>query len=190
MDNIIYPADRAELRRWLEEHAASEKEVWVYCIRRKHATILYYLDVVEEALCYGWIDSTTHSLPDREGYMQRLSPRKKNSSWTELNKERCRRLIRLGLMTPAGEAVLPPMGEDSFVVEPWVLEAIKADAAAWEHHSQYHPLYVRIRLSNIQHTRAKVSEARAWEMLEKYIAAARQGKMIGQWNDGGRLIED
>ena len=65
------------------------------------AGILPYLDVVEEALCFGWIDSTLKKLPDGR-LAQRLSPRRKNSHWTELNKERCKRLAEQGLMTDAG----------------------------------------------------------------------------------------
>lgn len=104
---IIYPKDRAELREWLTANAANEKEIYVHCIRRAHPTILNYVDVVEEALCFGWIDSTVHSNPDGEGIFQRLSPRRKKSHWTELNKERCRRMIEKGLMTQAGLDVLP-----------------------------------------------------------------------------------
>lgn len=63
--------------------------------------VLPYLDVVEEALCFGWIDSTLKKLPDGR-LAQRLSPRRKNSHWTELNKHRCEALISNGLMTDAG----------------------------------------------------------------------------------------
>jgi len=180
------PHNRAELREWLMANAAIEKEVWVHCIRKEHPTIVSYLDVVEEALCVGWIDSTTRSYAG-EGYWQRLSPRKAKSQWTELNKERCRRLIRLGLMTPAGRKVLPSLAKHSFVAEPWVVEAIKADPLAWKHHCKFPSLYVRVRLYNIQWTAKHVSEQRGRQQLDKYIAAARDGKMIGEWNDKGRL---
>ena len=67
--------------------------------------VLPYLDVVEEALCFGWIDSTLKKLPDGR-LVQRLSPRRKNSHWTEINKQRDQELESRGLMTPAGKDAL------------------------------------------------------------------------------------
>ena len=186
---IIYPKNREELREWFEANASTEKEVFVHCIRKEHKSIISYLDVVEEALCFGWIDSTCRALEDEDGYLQRLSPRRKNSPWTELNKERCRRLIRLGRMTPAGRKVLPSLAQNSFKPEEWIISAIKADKEAWQHHRSFPKLYVRVRLYNIQWYNKNISQARAHAMLEKYIAAAHEGKMIGEWNDGGRLLE-
>lgn len=73
--------------------------------KNPHAGVLPYLDVVEEALCFGWIDSTLKKLPDGR-LAQRLSPRRKNSHWTELNKQRCQELEVRGLMTRAGRDAL------------------------------------------------------------------------------------
>ncbi len=85
------------------ENHSSAKECWVVLSRSKNppSGVLPYLDVVEEALCFGWIDSTLKKLPDGR-LAQRLSPRRKNSHWTELNKHRCEVLISNGLMTDAG----------------------------------------------------------------------------------------
>ena len=98
---------REELRQWLIEHHATSKECWVTCFRTKipRTDAIPYLEVVEEALCFGWIDSTQKRLPDGR-CAQRLSPRRKGSHWTELNKQRCADLDRRGLMTPAGRAAL------------------------------------------------------------------------------------
>ena len=68
------------------------------------------IDAVEEAMCFGWIDSTTKKM-DNGITAQRLAPRRKGSLWSELNKERCRRMERLERMTDAGRAVLPDMSE-------------------------------------------------------------------------------
>ena len=98
---------RQQLRDWLQENHSSAKECWVVMSRAKNPIgVLPYLDVVEEALCFGWIDSTLKRLPDGR-LAQRLSPRRKKSHWTELNKERCRRLIQEGKMTDAGLNVIP-----------------------------------------------------------------------------------
>jgi len=66
-----------------------------------------YVDAVEEALCFGWIDGLEKSM-DAERYALRFSPRRPKSNWTETNKERVRKLIAQGKMTDAGHAVLPP----------------------------------------------------------------------------------
>lgn len=108
--NILRPLNRKELREWLIDNAAVEKEVWVLCSRAKVAVpldngtgeMIRYVDVVEEALCFGWIDSTIKKNPNGLGCLQRISPRRKHSHWTELNKQRCRQLMEQGLMTPAG----------------------------------------------------------------------------------------
>ena len=98
---------RMQLRNWLQENHASAKECWVVLSRSKNppAGVLPYLDVVEEALCFGWIDSTLKKLPDGR-LAQRLSPRRKNSHWTDLNKQICQELESRGLMTPAGKDAL------------------------------------------------------------------------------------
>ena len=98
---------RIQLRQWLMENHASAKECWVVMSRSKIPPegVLPYLDVVEEALCFGWIDSTLKKLPDGR-LAQRLSPRRKNSHWTKLNMDRCMDLEVRGLMTPAGRRAL------------------------------------------------------------------------------------
>lgn len=105
--NLLHFAERSELRRWLEQHHATERECWVVTSRSKQPGkgVIPYLEVVEEALCFGWIDSTLKRLPDGR-LAQRLSPRRRGSHWTELNKQRCADLESRGLMTDAGRATL------------------------------------------------------------------------------------
>ena len=99
--------ERQQLRIWLQENYSKEKECWVVISRSKTppAGVLPYIDVVEEALCFGWIDSTLKKLPDGR-LAQRLSPRRKRSHWTELNKQRCQELESRGLMSQAGRDAL------------------------------------------------------------------------------------
>ena len=99
---------REELRQWLLANHSSARECWVTMFRTKipRTDAIPYLEVVEEALCFGWIDSTIKRLPDGR-CAQRLSPRRKKSHWTELNQARCRDLIRRGLMTESGLAAMP-----------------------------------------------------------------------------------
>lgn len=107
--NLLEFSCRAQLREWFEEHALTDKECWIAMYRVKRPAecgdCLPYIDVVEEALCFGWIDSTLKRLPDGR-LAQRLSPRRKRSHWTELNKQRCADLEARGLMTDAGRRVL------------------------------------------------------------------------------------
>ena len=101
---LLEYSDRSQLREWLQENHSKEKECWVVMSRSKTppAGVLPYIDVVEEALCFGWIDSTLKKLPDGR-LAQRLSPRRKNSHWTKLNMDRCIDLEDRGLMAPAGK---------------------------------------------------------------------------------------
>ncbi|MBE6203662.1 MAG: hypothetical protein E7135_08415 [Rikenellaceae bacterium] len=105
--NLLHCTTREELRQWLVENHATVRECWVVMTRSKHPVegVIPYLDVVEEALCFGWIDSTMKSLSDGR-LVQRLSPRRRGSHWTELNKQRCADLERRGLMTEAGRSEL------------------------------------------------------------------------------------
>ena len=109
INNLLEFSDRKQLHAWLQAHHTTEKEVWVatYRSQRKNdLPQLPYLEVVEEALCFGWIDSTNKRLPDGR-LAQRLSPRRKGSHWTELNVQRCHSLIDRGLMTEAGLQAMP-----------------------------------------------------------------------------------
>lgn len=91
--NLLNAKNRKELRQWLMDNHDKEKECWVIVKRGKpqNDDTFWYIDAVEEAMCFGWIDSTTKRL-ENGVTAQKLAPRKKRSSWSELNKERCRRL--------------------------------------------------------------------------------------------------
>lgn len=94
--------DRKEWHRWLEENHFSAKEVWVIIYKKKSGkTGLKYLEAVEEAICFGWIDSKMQRI-DAKRFRQRFSPRKKNSIWSKNNKETAEKMIRAGKMTQAG----------------------------------------------------------------------------------------
>ena len=101
--NLLHLSSRSELRQWLEENHNEEKCCWVVTYRGKRPEwpAIPYIEVVEEALCFGWIDSTLKRLPDGR-LAQRLSPRRPKSHWTQLNMDRCIDLENRGLMTEAG----------------------------------------------------------------------------------------
>ena len=179
--------DRRAFRGWLERYHAIEVECWVE-VRRGRPTdedVFWYLDAVEEALCFGWVDSIHKEIGGV--HLQRFTPRKPRSTWTELNKERVRRLEVLGLMTDAGRAVLPAMGPRSFRVDPDVQAALKA-ARCWTKFRQFPPLYQRVRAYNVAFYKGRDPETYE-EALASLIARTKRGEMYGEWNDYGRLLE-
>lgn len=185
--NFLKIKYRSDFRRWLEENASVEKECYVSLYRGVPLDIdqLNYLDALEEALCFGWIDSTLRVI-DGVSY-QRFSPRRKNSHWTELNKERVRRLEKLGLMTELGRKTLPPLDLGSFKEDEEVVKELKK-ARIWSKFKSLHTLYQRIRLSNLSFYRTKNVDAYK-KMLMHIIAETKKGNMYGQWNDYGRLLD-
>lgn len=185
--NLLDAKNRYELRKWLIENHDKESECWVVVKRGRpqNDSEFWYLDAVEEALCFGWIDSTEKRL-DSGVTAQRLAPRKKNSLWSELNKERCRRLEKLGLMTESGRAVLPDMTTSGFFIDDEILSALQSDDIVWRNFLSFPPLYQRVRIDTIQikKKQPKLFHSR----LQKFIDNTRNGIMYGEWNDNGRLL--
>ena len=98
----LYVKDRKTWRAWFVKNHAKKKELWLV-FYKKHTgkPTISYEDAVQEALCFGWIDSTVRTIDD-ERYMQLFTPRKARSNWSDLNKRRVKILIKQGLMTEAG----------------------------------------------------------------------------------------
>ena len=163
--NILDIRTRNKFRTWLETHHATEKACWV-CVKRGRPTdddTFWYLDAVEEALCFGWIDS--RQKPINGVLMQCFTPRKRNSPWSELNKERARRLEKLGRMT----------------------DALKA-ARAWTKFKSFPSLYQRIRAYNVAFYK-KRDPLMYQQALTHLIEETKKGRMFGEWNDYGRLLD-
>lgn len=187
-NNLLEAKNRNELRLWLAENYNKEKECWVIVKRGRpqNDNTFWYVDAVEEAMCFGWIDSTTKRL-DNGITAQRLAPRKKNSLWSELNKERCRRMEKLGRMTDAGRAVMPDMSPSGFVIDNGILCALQADITVWNNFLSFPPLYQRVRIDTIQ---IKKKQPELYQSrLQKFINNTRQGIIYGEWNDNGRLLD-
>jgi len=132
--NIIHPKSRAEWRQWLESHYASDREVWVrYEKQHTGRRALTWPEAVQEALCFGWID-TTVKRESEESYIQRFTPRKKGSKWSALNQRYAKQLIADGKMTDAGLAVIDWTPPKKRVEElpPKYAREIKKDKLAWK----------------------------------------------------------
>ena len=186
--NLLDIHTRKDLYRWYQENHRTVPDFWLR-INRAEADcpgVVRYVDAVEVALCFGWIDSTMKSIDDGKP-VQHFTPRRKKSNWCERNLIRCRRLVELGEMTPAGLAAAPDLNPDLFVFEEWVLDALRADPQAWETYLSFPENYRRIRVDFIQHYRASGREAEARKALERFVRDCHNGKMQPGWDDFGRL---
>lgn len=175
----FHPADRAAWRAWLMQYHASKKEIWLIGQwRSAKKSAITYLDAVEEALCFGWIDSTVKKY-DGDLTVQRFSPRRAKSNWTELNKHRVRRLIASGLMTEAGFAKLPDMTLKPLTIAPDILGALQTDSLVWENFQRFPEIYQRIRIDSIEEARQQPAQFQT--RLENFLSKTRQNKMFGSW---------
>jgi len=187
IDKLLTFKKREELREWLLANSTTEKYCWVIVTIKPKLDTLLYLDVVEEALCFGWIDGVKKKLSETQT-AQRLSPRAKKSPWTELNKERVRRLEKLGLMIDEGRKILPSDIYQPFKIDSVIEEKLKEDQQIYENFMAFPDLYRRIRIDTIQTNKkdAVLFESR----LAKLIEQTKANKQYGAWHDNGRLIED
>ena len=186
--NLLDIHTREELYRWYQEHHDTAPDFWLRVNRAAAPCpgVIRYVDAVEVALCFGWIDSTMKRI-DEGKPVQHFTPRRRKSNWCERNLIRCRRLVALGEMTPAGLAVAPDLNPDLFVFEDWVLDAIKADRQAWEHYTSFPENYRRIRVDYIQHYRSSGRRENARKALENFVRDCHDGKMQPGWDDFERL---
>ena len=98
----LYLTNRKDWRKWLQENHNIKKEIWlIYYKKHTGKSRIPYDDAVEEAICFGWIDSTIKSI-DNEKFMQKFTPRNIKSNWSDLNKERAKKMIKLKKMTEPG----------------------------------------------------------------------------------------
>ena len=188
VNNLLDIHSREELYQWYLENHDKVSDFWLR-VNRAAADcpgVVRYVDAVEVALCFGWIDSTMKSIDD-EKPVQHFTPRRKRSNWCERNLIRSRRLVKTGEMTPAGLAVAPDLDPSRFVYEDWVMDAIKADAKAWANYITFPENYRRIRVDYIQHFRQTGREIQAQKALQRFVNDCHAGKMQSGWDDFGRL---
>jgi uncharacterized protein YdeI (YjbR/CyaY-like superfamily) len=185
-ENLITVKSRDDLRIWLQENCQTEKSCWVVVSMTPNPDTLLYLDAVEQSLCFGWIDGVKKKISETE-LAQRLSPRSKRSSWTELNKERVRRLEKLGLMRDEGRKVLPDMDYDSFKIDRVIEQRLQEERQVYENFLAFPALYTRVRIDTIQSNKNQPELFKS--RLDKFITNTKENKMYGQWHDNGRLLD-
>jgi uncharacterized protein YdeI (YjbR/CyaY-like superfamily) len=140
---LIHPRTIAEWRDWLTRHHQDTDGVWLARWKKASGRIpLDYAQIVEEALCFGWIDGVTNTLDDGR-QVQLLTPRRRGSGWSPSNKERVERLVADGRMTDAGMRVIEAAKADgswsmqdaaeALIEPPELAAALDANPAARRH---------------------------------------------------------
>ena len=187
--NLLDIHTREELYAWYLENHDKVSDFWLRINRAREPFpgVVGYVDAVEVALCFGWIDSTQKRIDDGKP-IQHFTPRRKRSNWCWNNIERCRRLIDLNEMTPAGLAVLPEHDPKNFVFEEWVINALKADPIVWKKFNSFPGAYQRIKVDRIQHYYNTKRPEYALHMLQTLIDDTRKAKMQPGWDDNGKLL--
>lgn len=178
---------RKQLRNWFIKNSKIAAQLWLPVkIGAPDNKNLFYIDTIEEALCFGWIDSINKK-HNKYGHIHRLTPRRKNSHWTELNKERCRRLIKLKLMTSEGKKVLPNLNQ-KFQISPTIKKLLNNDKILSKKFYSFPKLYQKIRIDSIQRYEGSHPEIFK-RALNNFIKKTKLNKMYGMWNDYGRLLK-
>jgi uncharacterized protein YdeI (YjbR/CyaY-like superfamily) len=186
--NTFYAKDRNTWRKWLAEHHKTSGGIWlIYYKQGSGKTRVPYADAVEEALCFGWIDSTLNAI-DEDSYMQLFMPRKPRSGWSKLNKERAEELIEAGLMTVAGLEKIEAAKQqgtwhklddiESFTLPPLLEKALEENKKAkdfFDKLSKTNKKYILYYLNNVK------SEETKMKRVEAIIAAANENKMLDRW---------
>jgi uncharacterized protein YdeI (YjbR/CyaY-like superfamily) len=181
----LYVTTRREWRAWLAKHHKKAREIWlVYYKKQSGRARIPYSHAVEEALCFGWIDSVMKPI-DADCYAQRFSPRRLASKLSPMNRERVSRLIAARRMTKAGLESIKHIFDHRKVAQEnlkWrvpedILKRIKQDRVAWTHFQKFPESYKRIRIGWIEGARIRrdVFEQR----LRYFLKMTAQNKRFG-----------
>jgi uncharacterized protein YdeI (YjbR/CyaY-like superfamily) len=175
---MLYVTNRKAWRDWLRKRYKSEKEIWlVYYKKHTGKPRIPYNEAVEEALCFGWIDSTVKSI-DAERFAQRFSVRSLKSPYSQANQERLRVLIKQGKVAKDILATLGDLpAEEEFVIPPDILGAIHLNKEAWKNFQGFSQSYIRIRIAFIEGARDRPREFA--KRLEYFIRMTEKNKQFG-----------
>ena len=178
----LYIANRKKLRSWFKKNHKTEKEVWlIYYKKHTGKPRIPYNDAVEEALCYGWIDSIVKKI-DEEKFAQRFTPRRKNSQLSDMNKERIRHLVKQKKMTAAGLAAINHAfinfsDDEKLRVAPDILKALKQDKNIWKNFQKFSESYKRVRIGWIESARKRPDILN--QRLRYFLKMTAKNKMYG-----------
>ena len=173
---LFRSADRKEWRRWLSDNFETAEEIWLVMPTKDSGDDgIIYNDAVEEALCFGWIDSTARRLDDGH-QIRRFTPRRKNSPYSRPNIER---LIWLDAHDMIHPSIRP--GVESLINEEYrypedILDEIRKNDDAWRNYQQFREPYKRIRIAYIEAARKRPEEFR--KRLEHFISVTAKNRII------------
>jgi uncharacterized protein YdeI (YjbR/CyaY-like superfamily) len=182
INNLLQVIDRKELRKWLSKNHKKERAVWiVYYKKHTNKPRIPYDHAVEEALCYGWIDSTVKRL-DNDRTAQRFTPRNDKSNWSELNKQRVLKLIKQKKMTPYGLEKARWINDDKnkskdVIISKEILKELKKDNLTWENFNNFPDYYKKIRLDYIGSSKNRRDEFK--RRLKHFVSMTRKNKRFG-----------
>jgi uncharacterized protein YdeI (YjbR/CyaY-like superfamily) len=167
---------RKEWREWLAANFETASEVWfVFPNKISGKKGVLYNDAVEEALCFGWIDSTVRAL-DGDHKIQRFTPRRPRSKYSQPNIERLRWLHERGMVHPKVRPEAEKILAVPFVYPADIVERLKEDPAVWENYRRLPEIYKRIRVAYIEAARIRNEEFE--KRLRNFIARTRENKLV------------
>ncbi len=173
----LYVTERKKWRSWLDKNHDKEKEIWlVYPKKASSKKRIPYNDAVEEALCFGWIDSTVKSL-DKEQTAQRFSLRNPKSKYSQANKERLRGLVKQGKVIPSLLKTLKTILTEKFTMPADILKEIRHNKEAWENFNRFSDPYKRIRIAFIEGARDRPEEFK--KRLQYFVKMTAMNKQFG-----------
>jgi uncharacterized protein YdeI (YjbR/CyaY-like superfamily) len=154
----LYVHRVADWRAWLRKHHDHRREIWlVYYRKSSGKPRILYSDAVDEALCFGWIDSQAAPL-DAERSAQRFTPRRPGSPVSEMNRTRARRLVREKRMTKAGLDAIGDLRMRRLVIPPDIKAALQGDPLAWKRFQRFPAAYKRMRVAFVDGARGRPEE--------------------------------
>jgi uncharacterized protein YdeI (YjbR/CyaY-like superfamily) len=168
-------------RKWLAEHHQSEVEVWLIFYKKHTGTpSVAYLEALDEALCYGWIDSLVRRLDD-DRYARKFTPRKKSSRWSAINIKRYSELEKVGRVKAAGKARSPEAG-GRYGAAPTVpqripagiAKALRATPTAWSFYKTLTPREQRMYLGWIWLAKKEETKQRRLKEAIRLLSAKQK----------------
>ncbi|TSE06092.1 YdeI/OmpD-associated family protein [Aquimarina algiphila] len=172
----VYFVDRNEWRNWLQKNFRKADEIWlIYPKKSSGKPRILYNDAVEEALCFGWIDSIVKKVDD-EHTAQRFTPRKANSIYSQPNRERLYWLTQQKMLHPSIQEISKKILQEDFVFPTDIMEKIKKNNIAWSNYQKLSISYRRIRIAYIDSARKRPEEFE--KRLTNFINKTSQGKLI------------
>ena len=175
--NYFYTSDRSMWRSWLSEHFETDNEIWfIFPMLSSGENRLSYNDAVEEALCFGWVDSTIRNI-DSLHRAQRFTPRKKGAPYSRPNIERLIWLESQGMIHPSIRKSVLEIISAPYEFPQDILDAIKADDLAWNNYVQLPESYRRIRIAYIEAARKRPLEYK--KRLQNFIIKTKANKLFG-----------